>query len=418
MQQTLIKSFTLGGVGLHTGEYAVVRVRPAFAGEGRYFVRVPDGTNDSAFQLEGQEEIDIEDMHDMAPEPELEAAKIELFKEYLLDCELAVFDGPFKAWLHARDAERIAARVAEGGEGVDPEFSGEVMMAEAEDIQGLGPREAVIPAHIDSVVCEQGYMQVLGGRPGEQVYDRESTVVGAEQLLAALEACGVDNARIEIEGGFEIPVLDGSALGWTLEVQFAGLRVAPQADGSPEGLRRMALRPTKPVTVCGEDGAYVSFVPEATQRVTAGVNLLATAPVIGKQWYSWCLYEDLPFRFELAPARRYAESPQQLLLMRDMGLLKAGSEGAVLIAFGDRWYDNNMVRFQEAEQARHEAVMLVGALALNAEPGEAGLPVGHVVSYKGTPELHAQFVRALRQSAGSGAWVPVMDEGAEGEDDE
>ncbi|PNH05625.1 hypothetical protein TSOC_008133, partial [Tetrabaena socialis] len=44
-QQTLWASFTVNGVGLHTGERACVRVRPAFAGEGRYFVRVPDGTN-------------------------------------------------------------------------------------------------------------------------------------------------------------------------------------------------------------------------------------------------------------------------------------------------------------------------------------------------------------------------------------
>ncbi|GFH16673.1 uncharacterized protein HaLaN_13139 [Haematococcus lacustris] len=42
-QQTLMKSFTIGGIGLHTGEYTTVRVRPAFANEGRYFVRVPEG---------------------------------------------------------------------------------------------------------------------------------------------------------------------------------------------------------------------------------------------------------------------------------------------------------------------------------------------------------------------------------------
>ena len=35
--------------------------------------------------------------------------------------------------------------------------------------------------------------------------------------------------RIEIEGGREIPVLDGSALGWAMEIQFAGLRLAPEA---------------------------------------------------------------------------------------------------------------------------------------------------------------------------------------------
>lgn len=71
-QQTLKTSFTVGGLGLHSGEYgessadgvcvlycwrqdcdgtwralfccaAYVRVRPAYAGEGRYFVRVPEG---------------------------------------------------------------------------------------------------------------------------------------------------------------------------------------------------------------------------------------------------------------------------------------------------------------------------------------------------------------------------------------
>lgn len=44
-------------------------------------------------------------------------------------------------------------------------------------------------------------------------------VMSVELLLSALEACGVDNARIEIEGGHEIPVLDNSALGWCVEIQ-------------------------------------------------------------------------------------------------------------------------------------------------------------------------------------------------------
>jgi hypothetical protein len=35
---------------------ATVRVRPAFAGEGRYFVRVPEGTNRGNFELFGEPE--------------------------------------------------------------------------------------------------------------------------------------------------------------------------------------------------------------------------------------------------------------------------------------------------------------------------------------------------------------------------
>lgn len=51
-QQTLRRSITVGGVGLHTGEFAVVRVLPAFAGEGRYFVRVAGGTNGHLWEAE------------------------------------------------------------------------------------------------------------------------------------------------------------------------------------------------------------------------------------------------------------------------------------------------------------------------------------------------------------------------------
>lgn len=68
----------------------------------------------------------------------------------------------------------------------------------------------------------------------EQEVRPEGSIQGAQLLLSALEAMGVDNARIEIEGGCEIPVLDGSALGWALEVQFAGLRPAPP-QGTPHG---------------------------------------------------------------------------------------------------------------------------------------------------------------------------------------
>lgn len=44
------------------------------------------------------------------------------------------------------------------------------------------------------------------------------SISSVEHLLSALEGCGVDNARIEIEGGSEIPIIDGSALGWVIEI--------------------------------------------------------------------------------------------------------------------------------------------------------------------------------------------------------
>ena len=58
-QQTLRRPFALGGIGLHTGEYALVRVLPAFAGDGRYFVHVPLGTNSRHWALEQPEVQDL-----------------------------------------------------------------------------------------------------------------------------------------------------------------------------------------------------------------------------------------------------------------------------------------------------------------------------------------------------------------------
>ena len=60
-----------------------------------------------------------------------------------------------------------------------------------------------------------------------------------EALLSALEQSGVDNARIEIEGGHEIPVVDGSAMGWVIETQKAGLVPAPIEDMASSKLDRL-----------------------------------------------------------------------------------------------------------------------------------------------------------------------------------
>ena len=73
-------------------------------------------------------------------------------------------------------------------------------------------------------------------------------VVSVEHLLAALEACGVDNARVEIEGGPEVPLLDGSALGWCLNIQQAGLRPAT-APGSDAHVPRLVFVPSASVVV-------------------------------------------------------------------------------------------------------------------------------------------------------------------------
>ena len=68
-----------------------------------------------------------------------------------------------------------------------------------EDITPLDEEDpTLMHAHISNVK--------VVGMPYSQLGDEEEEgrVLGMELLLAALEACGVDNARIEVEGGHEV----------------------------------------------------------------------------------------------------------------------------------------------------------------------------------------------------------------------
>lgn len=112
VQQTLVKSFTLGGIGLHTAEYAFIRVRPAAAGEGRYFVRVPKGTNASEFVVKDDTVVvDEEDMTDSEPveDEEVERARVQLFTEYLAAQEDEGYKGTFVDFMEDLDSQPLSA---------------------------------------------------------------------------------------------------------------------------------------------------------------------------------------------------------------------------------------------------------------------------------------------------------------------
>lgn len=75
---------------------AFVRVRPAFAGEGRYFVRVPPGTNASDYQpmkpkVVPEEKLDIDYGVDVGLDPEVRA---QAFLKYLEEQDKG-YDGDF-----------------------------------------------------------------------------------------------------------------------------------------------------------------------------------------------------------------------------------------------------------------------------------------------------------------------------------
>jgi UDP-3-O-acyl-N-acetylglucosamine deacetylase len=479
-QQTLSRSFTLGGIGLHTGRFHTVRLRPASAGEGRYFVRVAAGSNAGRWdpELGAQGEavagallIDAENPPELgapdaaaareeikkraaalravaggADDPETERRRAELFREWRDCVENGGLVGgseeeaeDFGAWVRAREREELErAKALGGGAAAAATTTTNANAPPLEDDAVVArPRasdpdaSAVIEASIRNVyvLSAAPCVQLHASDPDEAAgAARVESVLAPERLLAALEACGVDNCRIEIEAAaedeqedndnnntdplatvLEVPVMDGSALGWCLWVQSVGLRPAPvpEAALSDANLPRLAdgtvvaprgvLAPREPVTVrapAGQD-AHATLVPALFPRYTAGVDRSNQAPVIGTQWHSWAYARGEHFRYDLAPARMVASSRDELSALRRRGLLKGGGEGVVLVAHGSRWWDSAQVRFPLDEAARSDAVDLVGTLALLGVAGHGGLPAGHVVAFNADAPLRLALAREV-----------------------
>ncbi|MCW6036198.1 UDP-3-O-acyl-N-acetylglucosamine deacetylase [Spirulina subsalsa FACHB-351] len=229
------------------------------------------------------------------------------------------------------------------------------------------PEQPVIRATVGAV-CQTSLSTELG-----QGMAKVRTV---EHLLAALAGCGVDHARIEIDGG-EVPLLDGSAGEWVKAIAQVGLQELPEAETpSP-------LVVKQPITV-QEGEAFVTALPAPRLRLTYGIDFTYSA--IGNQWYSWSPEQE---RFEeaIAPARTFGFA-DQVEQLRQAGLIKGGTLENALVCDETGWL-NPPLRFAN-EPARHKLLDLVGDLSL------LGLfPQAHILAYKASHKLHIQLAQAL-----------------------
>ncbi|KAI5394566.1 probable UDP-3-O-acyl-N-acetylglucosamine deacetylase 1, mitochondrial isoform X2 [Lathyrus oleraceus] len=216
-----------------------------------------------------------------------------------------------------------------------------------------------------------------------------------EHLLSALEAAGVDNCRIEIENlddqdnEAEIPIFDGSAREWVEALDEVGLETATDIDG--KSCEKIAPHVNEPVHVWRND-SFIAAFPSEVVRVTYGINF-SQAPAIGCQWFSTPPLDDLVYSMQIASSRTFCiyEEVEQ---MRSAGLIKGGSlENAIVCSISKGWL-NPPLRFSD-EPCRHKILDLIGDLSLLAQFGNQGLPVAHIVAYKGGHALHVDLTRQL-----------------------
>lgn len=206
----------------------------------------------------------------------------------------------------------------------------------------------------------------------------DSGVRTVEHLLSALFGMGVHNACIQLDRP-ELPILDGSALPWVEAIAKVGVEL------QTEGERLVDIADA--VTVRKGD-SFVTAVPADTLRFTYGIEYPTKA--IGEQWFSWSpAIANLSAKFaeEIAPARTFTLAAF-IDQARAAGLIKGGSLDNALVCDDERWV-NPPLRFDN-EPCRHKLLDLIGDLSLLGF-----LPRAHILAYKASHQLHAEFAIAL-----------------------
>ncbi len=201
-------------------------------------------------------------------------------------------------------------------------------------------------------------------------------IATVEHLLAALIGSGLTHVHLEIKGR-EIPLLDGSSIGWIEEIEKSGMI---NATTSPKP------RPELKSPIFINKGESVIFgIPAKKLKLIGLIDFPYKA--IGQQMYSIELSPD-NFVKEIAPARTFGFL-DQLEELKKAGLIKGGALENALVCDGDSWV-NPPLRFSN-EPVRHKLLDLIGDLAL------VGLPRAQIFVYKGSHSLHAEFAASLQK---------------------
>jgi len=214
-----------------------------------------------------------------------------------------------------------------------------------------------------------------------------SSIRTVEHIMAAVAGLGVDNLLIEVTGP-EVPIMDGSALGFAERIMQAGL--ARQASNRPY------IVVTRPVLFV--DGRTEILVePYDGQLITYQTQF--EHPLLGHQKLTVELGRESFFR-ELAPARTFGFL-RDIEYLKSQGLALCGSLDNAIVVSDDGILNPTGLRFKD-EFIRHKILDFIGDIALG------GFPIhGHFHVTRSGHTTNPKFIRHFLSSPE--CWQMVTD---------
>ncbi len=211
---------------------------------------------------------------------------------------------------------------------------------------------------------------VVDVRRGTTIAAGNAVVYTVEHIMAALHACQVDNAIVEMDGQ-EAPIVDGSALPYLEMILEAGI--------TEQDAAAKYWTTETPIVIDEGDTKMVIFPSDK-------LEISCTTSYVGipydPQYFSLTVTQE-SFREQLAPARTFVayRDLEQLLAM---GLVKGGSLDNAAIIHDGAIICKEELRFKD-EIVRHKMLDIVGDIFLvgcRVKASIIAIKPGHPVNVK------------------------------------
>ncbi len=236
---------------------------------------------------------------------------------------------------------------------------------------------------------------------GTTIGSGRHNIATIEHLMSALHGCQVDNVLVELDGG-EVPILDGSARPWLLQLTRVGIR--------EQDVDRHSFRITEPLHFeCKDTGSVYDITPDDHFSVECVIDFPNS--VIGRQ--SAHIDDLSQYASGIAPCRTFVFLHEIEPLLH-LNLIKGGSLDNALVFVNKELGSRQLRRLERTfhkdasqfrvhdgvlnttepyysnEPARHKLLDFVGDIRL------VGLPLqAHFSIFKPGHKANAQLSKYL-----------------------